>query len=232
MAKLLFTIVTICFSVAVSTTASAAPSEEKSQPLRTPIMLKKIFADAEAVRTQDGDGSTDVLKLGLSKRDTSRPSKASSPVMAVATSAAALTFVVGIFLLIAWFMKRGASRGMRALPNEVFEVLGRSSLNTQQAVQLIRVGSKLLLVASSSDGAVTLTEIDDTDEVERLSGLCMTGKQTSATTEFHEAFEQLAAGSPGVEQPEKSEQPKPLNLSTSLRDSLALSDASRLAHSS
>jgi flagellar biogenesis protein FliO len=218
-----------CYLVAASTLAWAAPAKSEADPLRTPPMLKRIFAQADAKPPADPKAPDDILKLGLSKRDSSQPTKASSPVMAVATSAAALIFVIAIFLLIAWFMKRGASRGMRTLPTEAFEVLGRSSLNAQQSVQLVRVGNKLLLVASSADGASTLTEIDDAQEVERLSGLCMTGKNTSATKEFHEAFEELAAGPATSSQHEAPEPSTMLNLSAPPRDRLTLSDASLLA---
>ena len=215
--------------IAVSTAAEAAPAAS-ADAVRAPVMHKRIFANPADKPPTD---TKDVLQLGLSKRDSTRQTKSSSPVMAVATSAAALIFVVGIFLLIAWFMKRSAMGGVRALPSEAFEVLGRSSFNTQQTVQLVRVGNRLLLVASSTEGVRTLTEIDDADEVERLSMLCLAGSETSATQEFQDAFEELASGSAEIttesSAAESNSSHRLLDLSSEPTDSLALSEASLLA---
>ena len=159
---------------------------------RRSFRRKKGTTPAE--KRQSGEGQRkDILQREISKQGESRDTKSSSPVAAVATSTAALIFVVGLFLLVMWFMKRGASRGSRTLPTEAFEILGRSSISQSQAVQLVRIGNKLLLLASSADSISTLTEIDDTEEVTRLSGLCLQNHGTSATQEFHEALEELAA---------------------------------------
>jgi flagellar biogenesis protein FliO len=246
MAKHFLTFIAICCFVVVSSPTLAAPAatqpQREAESLHTPKMLKRIFVEADAKAKNQPVDSKNILQMGLSKRKSARTPKASSPIMAVATSFAALIFVVGIFMLIAWFMKRGVSRGMQALPTEVFEILGRSTLGTQQTIQLVRVGNKLLLVASSADGATTLTEIVDTAEVERLSALCMTGSETSTTQEFHETFEELAAGSaskPSASKPStgkankyRSESPTVLDLSTPSSDSLTLSGASLLAPAS
>ncbi|MCG8587594.1 MAG: flagellar biosynthetic protein FliO [Pirellulales bacterium] len=221
--------------LALATLLVAAPSaraQTNAETPRNPTMLKRIFVDADEKLEISKSNKKDVLKLRIAKSGSAQNTKSSSPVMAVATSAAALIFVVGIFLLVAWLMKRGASTSMRALPTEAFEVLGRSTLGPQQAVQLVRLGNKLLLVASSAEGASTLAEIDDKAEVERLAAMCMTGKETSATQEFHEALEDLSTN-PTESTPSLPKQPASmLDLSMPTNDSLSLSEASLLKSAS
>ena len=204
MAKHFITQLVAVSTIVVSSVGWAAPEApvrtSASEPLRIPVIVKKIFPlKPDKTNASDtkpsGEKPDDILRLGISKQGTTRTAKSSSPAVAVATSTAALIFVIGIFLLIAWFMKRGASRARRSLPTEAFEILGRSSLSPSQAVQLVRIGNKLLLLASSTDDVTTLTEIVDADEVSRLSGLCMQHQGTSATKEFHETLEELAVGS-------------------------------------
>jgi len=87
-----------------------------------------------------------------------------------------LIVVLGIFLIAVWALRRSAlgSRGM--LPQDVFEPLGRAPLGAHPQAHLIRWGSKLLLVAVSTNEARTLTEIAEPVEVERLARLCRQGR--------------------------------------------------------
>lgn len=105
-----------------------------------------------------------------------------------------LAVVLGIFLLVAWGMRRAAPAGSIALPGEVFEVLGRAAMSGRQQVHLLRCGKKLVLVSVTPAGAETLTEITDEPEVDRLSGLCQQARPNSATAAFRQVFGQLARG--------------------------------------
>lgn len=58
-------------------------------------------------------------------------------------------------------------------------------------MQLVRVGTKLLLLALSPQGVRTLTEITSAVEVERLSELCRRQKPDSATASFRSLVEQV-----------------------------------------
>jgi hypothetical protein len=73
---------------------------------------------------------------------------------------------------------------MGSLPSEVFEVLGRAPLANHQQAQLVRCGSKLLLVSvnATSGGVRTLTEITDPAEVDRLIDLCRQVRGSRAAT--------------------------------------------------
>jgi flagellar biogenesis protein FliO len=92
-----------------------------------------------------------------------------------------LLLVVGLFLLVAWVFRRASPGATGLLPVEAFEVLGRAWLANRQQVQLIRCGSKLILVTVGSSGVAPLTEITDTAEVERIASLCRHSRPAGAS---------------------------------------------------
>lgn len=104
-----------------------------------------------------------------------------------------LAIVVGLFLLAAWALKRGMPAGSRTLPAEVVEVLGRTPLPGRLHAHLVRCGNKLLLVAVSTSGADTLTEITDPVEVDRLAGICQQAQPHSSTGAFRQILDQFGA---------------------------------------
>lgn len=107
-----------------------------------------------------------------------RSEKPSSPVASIlpsaeskqrtATIVASLMLVVGLFLIFAWAGKKKMPTANSRLPKEVVQVLGRTQLQGRQQLQLVRVGSRLLLLSVTPHGAETLTEISDPLEVESL----------------------------------------------------------------
>ncbi len=109
------------------------------------------------------------------------------------TVVSSLALVLGVFFLVAWGMRRAAPASGAALPNEVFEVLGRAPMATRQQVHLLRCGQKLVLVSVTPAGAETLTEITDPAEVDRLAGLCRQAQPNSATAAFRQVFGQFAS---------------------------------------
>jgi len=106
--------------------------------------------------------------------------------------ATALTIVVGLFLLFAWLLRRGGRSVANSLPADVVCVLGRVPLAARQFADLLHVGNKLVLVASSPAGPATLTEVTDPIEVDRLVGLCRQADPHSTTKAFEQVFRQLA----------------------------------------
>jgi len=108
------------------------------------------------------------------------------------TVVSSLAVVLGLFLVLAWVMRRAAPRGSTLLPGEVVEVLGRAPLAGRHQVHLLRCGTKLLLVSVTPAGAETLTEITDQDEVNRLAGLCREAHPDSVTATFGQVFGQLS----------------------------------------
>lgn len=108
------------------------------------------------------------------------------------TVGGSLTLVVGLFLLVTWVLRRGTPQGSGQLPRDVVEMLGRAPLPGRQQMHLIRIGSKLLLVNVTPNGAETLTEITDPLEVDRLVGLCQQRKPNSSTAAFQSVLEDLS----------------------------------------
>jgi flagellar biogenesis protein FliO len=126
----------------------------------------------------------------------SEPGKLDKPLApsasgAISTVVGSLAIVLGLFVVLAWFSRRLTPAGAAQLPREVLELLGRASLNSRQQVQLVRLGNKLLLVASTAAGTETLTEITDAAEVDRLASLCRRGQPASATGSFTQVMSQL-----------------------------------------
>ena len=102
-----------------------------------------------------------------------------------------LAIVLGLFFLVAWFMRRGSGSSGGALPSEVVQVLGKAALSPRQQMQLLRVGEKLVLVAISPGGVQTLTEVTDPREVERMASACEGTRSGSASESFREVLSQL-----------------------------------------
>ena len=101
---------------------------------------------------------------------------------AVGTALASLAVVLGLFFTVAWLLRRGMPPASAVLPDEVVEVLGRAPLPGRQQAHLVRLGSKLLLISMTAQGAETLGEITDPEEVERLSEICRrSGSRLGAT---------------------------------------------------
>jgi len=130
--------------------------------------------------------------LGLgSHNDRNAPGK-SSPIGAMITVGGSMAIVLGLFFIVAWAMRKTAPRGSLVLPKEVFDILGRAPLGARQQVQLLRCGSKLLLVSITPNGTETLTEVTDPLEVDRIAGICQQAHPKSATVAFRQVLQQLA----------------------------------------
>lgn len=99
---------------------------------------------------------------------------------------ASLGAVLALFGMVAWFLRRKAPNAMRNLPKDAFEIYGRATLNSRQYVQLLRVGNRLILVAVSTNGAHTLTEITDSAEIDRLQAICQVPRQPVAQPGSHD----------------------------------------------
>ncbi|MFK7768913.1 MAG: FliO/MopB family protein [Mariniblastus sp.] len=92
-----------------------------------------------------------------------------------------LALVLGLYFAFVWVMRKinpGANRG---LPSEVIEVLGQLPFGPRRDLQLVRLGSKLLLLMNSPDGTQPIGEITDPDEVEHLASLCLGKKKSNVS---------------------------------------------------
>lgn len=105
---------------------------------------------------------------------------------------AGVAITVGLLLSFVWLLRSLSPKSSRQLPREVVEVLGRLPLAGKQTTQLVRVGSKLVLVAVTPEGATTLTEIADPEEVARLVAACDAGSGRGEGAAFDRMLEELA----------------------------------------
>jgi len=152
------------------------------------------FRLASAEETLSQVSAKTSLKLAprsaVTRQPTSKPA-APTPSSALGTVAGSLGVVLGLFLVVAWCMRRFSPAGSALLPKEVVELLGRSPLAGRQQMQLVRIGNKLLLVALSPGGAETLTEITDATAVEHLTALSRRRQPNSSTAAFQQALANL-----------------------------------------
>ena len=83
-----------------------------------------------------------------------------------------LAIVLGSYFGLVWVLRKLGPAASRGLPTEVVEVLGATPFGPKKQLQVIRLGSKLLLLINSSEGSQLIGEVADPDEVEYLASLC------------------------------------------------------------
>lgn len=87
--------------------------------------------------------------------------------------ASSLAIVIGGYLIFVWLTRKLGATGSTGLPSEVVEVLGQTHFGQKKQLQLVRLGSKLLLLLNSYDGTTqTIGEITDPHEVDYLTSVC------------------------------------------------------------
>lgn len=91
-----------------------------------------------------------------------------------------LAIVLGGYFGFVWLMRKLNPQGSLGLPQEVVEVLGQTSFGAGKKLQLVRLGSKLLLLMNTNDGTQTIGEITEPSEVEYLASLCGAGRSTKS----------------------------------------------------
>jgi len=83
-----------------------------------------------------------------------------------------LALVLGLYFGFVWIMRKLSPSGNQNLPREVLELIGQIPFGPKRNLQLIRLGSKLLLIINSAEGSQAIGEITDPNEVEHLVSLC------------------------------------------------------------
>lgn len=108
------------------------------------------------------------------------------------TTTASLLFVLTLIAGGAYLLRWQGRRFAGILPDEVVQILGRRYLDQRNSLQLIRCGSKILVLANSTQhGLRTLSEITDPVEVETITGQCL-----SPSAESGSSLGKLRADSP------------------------------------
>jgi flagellar biogenesis protein FliO len=195
--------------VATAATSPAAAMPIPPKPIPSPVKVPGAIAPPPAIVSSTNKMPAALTidsmpPLALGGHSDKGILGNTSPLTAMLTVGGSLSIVLGLFLVVAWAMRKTAPRGSLRLPKEVFEILGRAPLGARQQVQLLRCGSKLLLVSITPHGTETLTEVTDPLEVDRIAGICQQGNPKSSTVAFRQVFQQLAT-KPAAE-------PEPLEL--------------------
>jgi flagellar biogenesis protein FliO len=178
------------------TSAEPATSAAPSGNVHGPAATSKTAAAADQLGARQLAPRTEIKESTASRAPLHEKSSASplslSRFESLSTAGAGLALVVGLFLVCMWLLRRGGGKPAGVLPSEAFSVLGRAPLTAQSFAHLLRIGNKLVLVAISPDGAQPLTEVVDPLEVDRLTGLCASGRGLGPTAEFQQVLSQLA----------------------------------------
>lgn len=137
--------------------------------------------------------STKPLPLAASKRsNTTSESRASATSPSLVKTFSSWAIVLGLFLVLLWVLRGKLPQATRRLPTAAVELLGRTTVGPRQELQLVRVGSKLLLLGSTNQGLTTLTEIVDPAEVEQLEQACRDGSSERPTAVSHSVRQVLS----------------------------------------
>jgi len=94
-----------------------------------------------------------------------------------------LAIVLGGYFGIVWLLRKINPASSRGLPVEVVEVLGATPFGPKKHLQVIRLGSKLLLLINSTEGSQLIGEVSDPQEVEYLASLCTVKRRKRAVSQ-------------------------------------------------
>jgi flagellar biogenesis protein FliO len=123
-------------------------------------------------------GAGDFPALVVDSPDESTPE--STPLLTSAgpmvTTASALLVVLGLFGGVVWLWQRYGEKpaAMGRVPDDVLQHLGSTGLDAKTRVTLLRVGHRILVLSQPQGGSPqTLAEIDDAEEVQRITNRCL-----------------------------------------------------------
>ncbi len=133
------------------------------------------------LRTRATDGASKAG--GSTRRNTNRTE--ASPFW---TTIGSLALVVALIVILARLWKKHGRMVGTGIPAEAVELLGKRHIDQQQAICLVRLGSRILVLGSSPNGLQTLSEISDPVEVDYLAGLCRQPNTDAAHT-FRSLFQ-------------------------------------------
>jgi flagellar biogenesis protein FliO len=83
-----------------------------------------------------------------------------------------LSLVLGCYFVLVWVLRMISPPSNKPLPNDVVEVLGKTPFGHRQHLQLVRIGSRLLLLLENNETIQPIAEVSDPEEVYQLLTLC------------------------------------------------------------
>jgi flagellar biogenesis protein FliO len=182
-------------AIALASAASLSIAEERFAPPSTNNVQQATHYEQAPARQPLSPQSPLAQKIA-SPTEGSKSSSRTGPLSAIFTVLGSLAIVLGIFVGIAWLLRRGMPGGSGRLPSGVVEVLGNAPLAARRQMHVLRFGDKILLVCVSQTGVDTLSEIEDAAEVERLTKLCQKSRPTASAGTFDQVFGKLMRSTP------------------------------------
>lgn len=165
----------------------------------TPQASAEPFLRADPERPQNLRPLTRPVESAAESPDAAAAAPDRSSTGSLLTTCGALGLVVMLVLGLAraWKQRGGVASG--ALNDAVFEILGTRRLTVKQSIQLVRVGSRILVLGLSESGIETLSEITDPQEVEHLADSCRATNTDSNGRPLRAMYDQFVRqiGSPG-----------------------------------
>ena len=172
---------------------------ESSHPLRFFTPGESSNTSSATTRNLAQSNSTQRQALALRKPSRVRNATGEQPsastrgsTRAMTTVLSALFIVLAAFFLVVWLTRSANKRRWTALPTEAVQVLGRAPLAGRQWMQLVQVGNKLVMLSVNANQVDTITEITDSDEVERLVALCHKEQPNHLRQTFQEVLDQYS----------------------------------------
>ena len=105
----------------------------------------------------------------------------------------AMAGVVGLIVFLAWGYRAVAAGNLGLLKRPrrpgLIEIVSRTPLSPRQALVLVRVGPRMVLVGQSQDRLQTLDVIADADLTAQLAGQAASRTPASSVAEFHQCLE-------------------------------------------
>ncbi|HMQ16262.1 MAG TPA: flagellar biosynthetic protein FliO, partial [Phycisphaerae bacterium] len=167
--------------------AALAQSWESVEPAAPPVVAVPSPTVGAAPPAADPPDSSLIRRPEPAQPVRREPGAAGRGSMSWLRTLGSLAAVVGLILLLAWGYRaagRGGLAAIRARHPGVIEVVSRTPLAARQAVYLLRVGSRLVLVGQSGDRLSALHAFEDAELAARLAG----DAARAASAAEHEAF--------------------------------------------
>jgi len=166
-------------------------SAQAHGPTARQAIERANYLEPGRLSTNDSEGPRPLPPAKRGSVDKSDSPRALGAIVSVVGS---LTVVLGLFFLLAWFMRRGMPNSAARLPDDIVSVLGKAPLAGRQQAHLLRFGNKLLLVCASTSGFDTLAEITEPEEVQRIVSLCDRSQSGASTTAASRIIGQIFTG--------------------------------------
>jgi flagellar biogenesis protein FliO len=115
---------------------------------------------------------TSVTDPSADDAESNRTGKFAEPAITVTSS---LAVVLGLFAALVWISRKFGSRAIHqgAIPREVLQSLGTTSIDAKTRVTMLRCGNRILIFAQTATGLHPLSEVTDPEEVQHLTATCL-----------------------------------------------------------